>query len=395
VRARTTRWKPTAYIWEVGLEVQPFHLDVADEQLVDLRARLLKTRWPEAETVDDWSQGIPLAYVKDVCHYWATSYDWRRAERRLNELPQFRTTIDGLDLHFLHVRSPHPNALPLVMTHGWPGSVVEFLKVIGPLTDPVAHGGEPADAFDVICPSLPGFGFSGKPTATGWGVERIGSAWTQLMAGLGYERYGAQGGDWGASVTAEIGLQDPAHVAGIHLNMPFVSPSAMDMSDLTEEEMAVLVSLGHYQQFESGYSKEQSTRPQTVGYSLVDSPAGLCSWILEKFCAWTDCDGHPENVLARDELLDNVMLYWLPAAGASSARIYWESFNEVSTELIGVPTGCSIFPKEILRISRRWASSRFTNILYWNELDKGGHFAAFEQPALFVEEVRSFFQMVR
>jgi pimeloyl-ACP methyl ester carboxylesterase len=364
-------------------------------QLEDLRDRLQRTRWPERETVDDWSQGIPLAYVQDVCGYWATSYDWRRAERQLNAYPQFVAEVDGLDVHFLHVRSPQTNAMPLVMTHGWPGSIVEFLKVIGPLTDPVAHGGRADDAFDVVCPSLPGFGFSGKPGETGWGVERIGRAWAELMVGLGYERYGAQGGDWGASVTAEIGRQDPGHVAGIHLNMPFVAPSAMDMNGLTDEEQAVLASLLHYQQWESGYSKEQSTRPQTVGYGLVDSPAGLCAWILEKFCAWTDCDGHPENVLTRDELLDNVMLYWLPAAGASSARIYWESFNSVSTETIGVPTGCSIFPKEILRISRRWAASRFTNILYWNELDRGGHFAAFEQPELFVEEVRSFFRMVR
>lgn len=379
----------------MGLEVQAFRVAASDEQLVDLRERLQRTRWPEHETVEDWSQGIPLDYVKDVCAYWATSYDWRAAERRLNEIPQFVAAVDGLDVHFLHVRSPHPNAMPLVMTHGWPGSIVEFLKVIGPLTDPVTHGGEPADAFDVVCPSLPGFGFSGKPEQTGWGVERIGHAWVQLMAGLGYERYGAQGGDWGASVTAEIGLQDPAHVAGIHLNMPFVSSSAMDMNGLTDAEQSVLASLVHYQQWESGYSKEQSTRPQTVGYGLVDSPAGLCAWILEKFCAWTDCDGHPENVLTRDELLDNVMLYWLPAAGASSARLYWESFRDVSTEPIVVPTGCSIFPKEILRISDRWAASRFTNILYWNELERGGHFAAFEQPDLFVDEVRAFFRMIR
>ena len=383
------------YIDDVGLNAQPFRIAASDKQLEDLQDRLQRTRWPERETVDDWSQGIPLAYVQDVCGYWATSYDWRRAERQLNAFPQFVAELDGLDVHFLHVRSPHANAMPLVMTHGWPGSIVEFLKVIGPLTDPVAHGGRADDAFDIVCPSLPGFGFSGKPDETGWGVERIGRAWAELMAGLGYERYGAQGGDWGASVTAEIGRQDPGHVAGIHLNMPFVAPSAMDMNGLTDDEQAVLASLLHYQQWESGYSKEQSTRPQTVGYGLVDSPAGLCAWILEKFCAWTDCDGHPENAITRDELLDNVMLYWLPAAGASSARIYWESFNSVSTDTIGVPTGCSIFPKEILRISRRWAASRFTNILYWNELDRGGHFAAFEQPELFVEGVRSFFRMVR
>jgi pimeloyl-ACP methyl ester carboxylesterase len=376
-------------------QIQPFEVKTAEVQLVDLRDRLSKTRWPEEEPVDDWSQGIPRSYLADVCDYWATAYDWRRAERRINSFPQFRTRIDGLDIHFLHVRSPHPNALPLVMTHGWPGSMVEFLKVIELLTDPVANGGQAIDAFDVVCPSLPGFGFSGKPEVTGWGVERIGAAWAELMARLGYERYGAQGGDWGSSVTAEMERQYPTHVAGIHMNMPFVSPRSMDMDGLTPEEQSVLASLAYYQQWESGYSKEQSTRPQTVGYGLVDSPVGLCAWILEKFRAWTDCGGDLESVLSRDELLDNVMLYWLPATGASSARLYWESFNEVSTDLIGVPTGCSIFPKEILRVSRRWASSRFTNIVYWNEVDRGGHFAAFEQPELFVQEVRAFFRLLR
>lgn len=383
------------YLDDVNIEIQPFRIETSDEQLLDLQDRLQRTRWPEKETVEDWSQGIPLSYVVDVCGYWANEYDWRRAEHRINAYPQFQTNVDGLDIHFLHVRSPHPNALPLIMTHGWPGSIVEFLKIIEPLTDPVAHGGQASDAFDVVCPSLPGFGFSGKPNQTGWGVERIGTAWVQLMARLGYERYGAQGGDWGSGVTAEIGLQDPTHVAGIHMNMPFVSPRSMDMDSLTPEEQSVLASLAHYQQWESGYSKEQSTRPQTVGYGLVDSPAGLCAWILEKFRAWTDCGDDLESVLTRDELLDNVMLYWLPAAGASSARLYWESFNEVSTDAIGVPTGCSIFPKEILRVSRRWASSRFTNILYWNDVDRGGHFAAFEQPELFVQEVRAFFRMIR
>jgi pimeloyl-ACP methyl ester carboxylesterase len=376
-------------------QIQPYAVTTPEEQLVDLRDRLGRTRWPEEEPVDDWSQGIPRSYLREVCDYWATAYDWRRAERRINSFPQFQTRLNGLDIHFLHVRSPHPDAMPLVITHGWPGSIVEFLNVIGPLTDPVAHGGEAIDAFDIVCPSLPGFGFSGKPAVTGWGVERIGAAWIELMARLGYERYGAQGGDWGSGVTAEIGLQDPAHVAAIHMNMPFVSPRSMDMTDLTPEEQSVLASLAHYQQWESGYSKEQSTRPQTVGYGLVDSPVGLCGWILEKFRSWTDCGGDLESALSRDDLLDNVMLYWLPATGASSARIYWESFNDVSTEQIGVPTGCSIFPKEILQISQRWASTRFTNIVYWNELDRGGHFAAFEQPELFVQELRAFFRGIR
>ncbi len=380
-------------------EIRPFRVEVADEQLADLRDRLRRTRWPERETVDDWSQGMPLSYTKELCGYWADGYDWRRTEERLNALPQFRTEVGGLDIHFLHLRSPHDRALPLVITHGWPGSIVEFLKVVGPLTDPVAYGGDPADAFDVICPSLPGFGFSGKPQAPGWGVERTAAAWSQLMARLGYDRYGAQGGDWGSAVTTELGRSDPGHLAGIHLNMPVVPPKALVLDGVTDAEQAALVSMAHYRRWESGYSKEQSTRPQTVGYGLVDSPVGQCAWIVEKFRAWTDCDGHPENVLTRDELLDNVMLYWLPATGASSARLYWESFersvDESQAEPIVVPTGCSIFPRELVRISRRWAEQRFSDLRYWNELDRGGHFAAFEQPDRFVEEIRSFFRLVR
>ncbi|MGO9911766.1 MAG: epoxide hydrolase family protein [Acidimicrobiales bacterium] len=375
--------------------VEPFRIKTSDAQLQDLRDRLRCTRWPEAETVEDWSQGIPLSYTRELCEYWSKTYDWRRTESRLNALPQFRTELDGLGVHFIHVRSPHPNALPLVITHGWPGSVIEFMKVIGPLTDPVAHGGDAADAFDVVCPSLPGFGYSAKPSSAGWGVEHVGAAWAQLMARLGYDRYGAQGGDWGSAVTASVGLQDPEHVAGIHLNMPTVGRDALIFDEMTEVEQAALASMAHYQEWESGYSKQQSTRPQTVGYGLVDSPAGQCAWIVEKFWAWTDCNGHPENAVSRDELLDNVMLYWLPAAGASSARIYWESFNKGNTDPVSVPAGCSIFPKEIVRISQRWAEGRFTDLRYWNELDRGGHFAALEQPDLFVGELRSFFRLVR
>ena len=374
--------------------IEPFRIETPEEQLADLRDRLRKTRWPEAETVDDWSQGIPLAYVKELCRYWAEEYEWRQTESRLNSFPQFTTELDGLEFHYLHVRSPHRGALPLIVTHGWPGSIVEFLKVIGPLTDPVAHGGDASDAFDVVCPSLPGYGYSEKPNQAGWGVERIAGAWTQLMARLGYERYGAQGGDWGAMVTTAIGHRDAAHLAGIHLNMPVVRPTSEDMAELTEQEEAALAASVHYQRWESGYFKEQSTRPQTVGYGLVDSPAAQCAWIVEKFWAWTDCAGHPENAISRDELLDNVMLYWLPGAGASSARLYWES-QRGSSDPIVVPTGCSIFPKEIARTSRRWAARRYTDIRYWNELDRGGHFAAFEQPELFVHELRSFFRLVR
>jgi epoxide hydrolase len=282
-----------------------------------------------------------------------------------------------------------------VLTHGWPGSVVEFLKVIGPLSDPTAHGGDATDAFHVVCPSLPGYGFSDKPLSTGWNVERIGVAWAELMARLGYDDYGAQGGDWGSFVTTSIGQQDPDHVVGVHVNLPIVSLEASMMTNLTESEQASLASGAYYARWGSGYSTQQSSRPQTLGYGLDDSPAFQCAWVVEKFWDWTDCDGHPEHVLARDELLDNVMLYWLPANGASSARLYWESFHDHNTEPVTVPSGCSIFPKEIFRPSRRWVETRFTDLRYFNELDRGGHFAAFEQPELFVEEIRSFFRLVR
>ncbi len=375
--------------------LRPFQIEATDAELDDLKRRLQATRWPDPETVDDWSQGIPLAYVQEVCAYWAEKYDWRASEARLNAFPQFLTEIDGCDIHFLHVRSPQEDALPLVITHGWPGSIVEFHKVIGPLTDPAAHGGDPADAFHVVCPSLPGYGFSGRPSASGWGVERIANAWGVLMRRLGYERYVAQGGDWGAMVTTWIGVRDPDGCAAIHLNMPIAPPDPETMSDLTPTEQASLAGMQHYQDWDSGYSKQQSTRPQTLGYGLVDSPAGQAAWILEKFWSWTDCDGHPENVLTRDELLDNVMLYWLPGTGASSARLYWESFRNPALESVQVPVGCSIFPKEIFRTSKRWAEKKFGELLHFNTLDKGGHFAAFEQPETLVAEVRTCFRSLR
>jgi len=383
-------------------EVVPFRIEVPQGTLGDLRARLAGTRWPEAETVDDWSQGVPLSYLRELCRHWAEDYDWRATERRLNLLPQFRTEVDGLGIHLLHLRSPHPDAFPVVLTHGWPGSVVEFLKVIGPLTDPTAHGGDAADAFHLVVPSLPGYGFSDRPAQPGWGVERIAGAWARLMARLGYRRYGAQGGDWGTSVSTSIAQQDPEHVAGIHLNPPLAPPDPATFDDLTEAERATLAALEHAAEWESGYSQEHATRPQTIGYALVDSPVALCAWIVEKFWAWTDHDGQLEDVLTRDELLDNLMLYWLPGTGAASARLYWESIRQVNrwisgpvTETVAVPTGCSIFPKELQRPSRRWAARRFLDIRWWNELDKGGHFAAFEQPELFVNEVRAFFRLVR
>jgi pimeloyl-ACP methyl ester carboxylesterase len=375
--------------------ITPFRIHASDEQLDDLRRRLRATRWPERETVDDWSQGIPLAYVQDVCAYWADKYDWRAREARLNRFPQFETTIDGVGIHFVHARSPHPNAQPLVITHGWPGSIVEFQEVIEPLVDPPAHGGDAKDAFHVVCPSLVGYGFSGKPTRAGWNVQRIARAESALMQRLGYARYFAQGGDWGAMVTTCIGIQDPEHCAGIHLNMPIAPPDPATMNDLTDAEKSALAGMQHYQDWDSGYSKQQSTRPQTVGYGLTDSPAGQAAWILEKFWSWTDCDGHPENVISRDALLDNVMLYWLPATAASSARLYWESFRNPPMDPITIPVGCSIFPKEIFRTSKRWAEKRFEKLVYFETLAKGGHFAAFEQPETFVREVRECFRRVR
>jgi epoxide hydrolase len=375
--------------------VEPFRIAVPDEVLDDLRARLRQTRWPEREPVDGWDQGIPLAYVQDVCRYWADGYDWRAREAALNRFDQYRTTIDGLGIHFVHVRSPQPDALPLVITHGWPGSIVEFHKVIEPLTDPAAHGGDPADAFHVVCPALPGYGFSDKPAATGWNTQRVATAWAELMARLGYDRYGAQGGDWGASVTTAIGQQDAEHLAGIHLNMPLAGPGRSRPEQPTPEEARALEAQDHYERWDSGYSKQQSTRPQTLGYGLTDSPAGQAAWILEKFWSWTDCDGHPENVLSRDELLDNVMLYWVTASATSSARLYWESFTRMARGTIDVPTGVAAFPKEIFKPPRHWAERRYTDIRRWTEMPRGGHFAAFEQPELFVDEVRAFFRLVR
>jgi len=381
-----------------SFHVQGFEIRVDDRDLDDLRDRLARTRWPDAETVDDWSQGVPLAYMRELCRYWEREYDWRACERRLNAFPHFKAEVDGLGIHFIHARSPHPDAFPLVLTHGWPGSVVEFLKVIGPLVDPVAHGGDASDAFDIVCPSLPGYGFSDKPTGTGWGLERIAGAWATLMNRLGYARYGAQGGDWGSGVSTFIGIQDPEHCAAIHLNLVMSLPDRATFTDLTDEEKAALSAMKHYNVWDSGYAKEQSTRPQTIGYGLADSPTAQAAWIMEKFWAWTDCDGHPENALTRDEMLDNIMLYWLTDTGASSARLYWESMRLMAgaeRPPVTVPTGVSKFPREILNSSRRWAAKNYPNIASWNQLDRGGHFAAFEQPELFVDEVRTFFRTIR
>ena len=375
-------------------EITPFTINTPEEQLTDLRNRINNTRWAEEECVDDWSQGIPLTYVREIADYWANQYDWRKSEQYLNTFDHFQTNIDDLDIHFIHQKSPHPDAYPLIITHGWPGSIVEFHKVIQPLVDPTKHGGKAEDAFHVVCPSLPGYGFSGKPSQSGWGVEKIAETWDQLMVRLGYENYGAQGGDWGAAVTTQIG-RNIGHCDAIHINMPIGRPTPESLQDPTDEEKSALEGLTYYQEWDSGYSKQQSTRPQTLGYGLVDSPVGQMAWIIEKFWSWMDCDGHPENTLTRDELLDNVMLYWLTASGASSARLYWESFGSFGGgDKVELPTGVASFPKEIIRSPRRWCEESY-NITHWTTMPRGGHFGAFEQPELFINDLRIFFKTIR
>jgi len=378
-------------------EIRPFHLSIPQEQLDDLNRRIDNTRWPEKETVDDWSQGTPLAALQALVDYWRSGYDWRACEARLNDFGQFMTEIDGLDIHFLHIRSPHDEAMPLILTHGWPGSVIEFMDVIGPLTDPVAHGGKAEDAFHVVVPSLPGYGFSAKPTKTGWDVAHIGRAWAQLMRRLGYDRWFAQGGDWGAIVTTMLGIQAPEGLLGIHTNMAVANPTPEDRIDPTPEEQRAIEAGQNYAQYDSGYSKQQSTRPQSLGYGLVDSPVGLAGWIFEKMWSWTDNQGRPEDALSRDTILDNIMLYWLTASGASSARLYWESFGVIgrSGMTVDISSGVSMFPREISQTPRHWAERVLKNLVYWNRLDKGGHFAAWEQPELFVGEVRKCFALMR
>jgi pimeloyl-ACP methyl ester carboxylesterase len=377
--------------------VREFRVEIPESELDDLRQRLRRTRWPEASTVGGWAQGVPLDYARELCAYWAGRYDWRRCEAEFNALPQFRTVLDGggddsLEVHLLHVRSRHQGALPLLLTHGWPGSVVEFLGVVEALTDPP----DPRDAFHLVVPSLPGFGFSARPSVPGWGVERIAVAWAQLMDRLGYDRYGAQGGDWGSMITAALGTAAPENVAGVHLTMPLARrPDDLDDADLTDAERAALVDRRTFQRSGTGYSAEQSTRPQTLGYGLVDSPAAQCTWIIEKFRDWTDCAGHPENVIARDRLLDNVMLYWLPGTGASSARLYWESYRRRRMDPVEVPAGVTLFPKELWRLPRSWVERRFTDLRHWSEPATGGHFPSLEQPDVFVDEVRTFFRLVR
>jgi pimeloyl-ACP methyl ester carboxylesterase len=360
---------------------RPFTIDIPQSQLDDLKARLALTRFPEEETVEDWDQGIPLAYAKELVAYWRDSYDWRRCEAALNAYPHFLIEVDGLDIHFMHIRSTNPNARPMIMTHGWPGSILEFANVIGPLS---------AD-YHLVIPSLPGYGFSGKPAEAKWDVQQTAKAWDLLMRALGYDRYFAQGGDWGAAVTTAIGGQNRGACSGIHVNMVIAQPDPDTFGDLTEREQNGLARLQWYGAKDNGYSTQQATRPQTIGYALADSPVGQMAWIIEKFHGWSDCDGHPETVFSRDHLLDNVMIYWLNNAAASSARLYWHSFRDFSGGKVAIPMGGTVAPMEIFAPSRRWAEKTYSQIVYWGEPEHGGHFLAMERPETFVSEVRAAF----
>lgn len=374
--------------------IEPFPLHVPQSALDDLRRRLACTRWPNRETVDDTSQGARLEELQALCEYWRETYDWRRAEAVLNGFGSSKTEIDGLGIHFLHVRSPHPDAVPMIMTHGWPGSIFEFVDSIGPLTDPTAYGGRASDAFHVVIPSLPGFGFSDKPTGTGWGVGRTAAAWATLMTRLGYDRYVAQGGDWGAAVTGMMGMMRAPGLEAIHVNTVFLAPQPGDevnpstIAALAIEKAKAFATTG------SGYTAQQSTRPQTLGYGLADSPSGQAAWIYEKLQAWSDNGGNVESVFTRDQVLDDITMYWLTDSGASSARMYWESLDDLQFT-VDIPAGVSVFLHDVNIAPREWGGRDFTNITSWNEVVPGGHFAAFEQPEIFVREVRDCFRRLR
>ncbi|WP_266082827.1 epoxide hydrolase family protein [Haladaptatus caseinilyticus] len=381
-------------------EIYPFRVDIPESELNDLHNRLARTRWPDQLPSDGWGRGVPVDYLKDLTEYWQTNYDWHEHEAKLNEFPQFITTIDGQTIHFLHVRSEESDALPLILTHGWPGSVVEFLEVIGPLTNPRAHGGDPTDAFHLVIPSIPGFGFSGVTKEVGWTKRRIAAAFAELMSRLGYDRYGAQGGDVGAEVSPDLGRVDSDHVVGIHVNaatvgfMPFPPLDDEELAELTDSEKARVVMIEHFLDEQSGYSQIQSTRPQTLAYGLTDSPVGQLAWIMEKFKEWTDdTEELPEDVVDRDRLLTNVMLYWLTGTANSSARLYYENAHSNQwTEPSEVPTGVAVFTKD--PSIRRYAEQNH-NITHWSEFDRGGHFAAMEVPDLLVEDIRGFFRQYR
>ena len=388
---------PRALAADEAEAIRPFAINVEDAVLEDLHERLDRTRWPDALDDAGWEYGVDMVYMRQLVEYWRNGYDWREQERKLNELPQFKTNIDGLDIHFLHQRSKHANALPLVLVHGWPGSFYEFHKMVGPLTDPEAHGGSAEDTFHVICPSLPGFGFSDKPRERGWSVNRMSAVVADLMARLGYDRYAAQGGDWGAGVARWLGNYDSAHVAGVHLNfLPGGRPMTGDpWEGVTAEERARVEGRQQELQAHYGYSSIQGTRPQTLGFALNDSPAGQAAWIVDKFWAWSDHAGDLENSFTKDELLTNVMLYWVTQSGPSSARIYFERQGYNGGRPSGqVPVACALFPKEINVPPRKWVEAQIP-IARWTEMPRGGHFAAMEVPDLLVEDVRAFFRELR
>ncbi len=381
-------------------EIVPFEVKVSDEVLEDLRRRLARTRFPQQIEGTDWDYGVDGGYIRDLIRYWQDGFDWRKQEALLNGFPQFTTQIRDQRIHFMHVRSKHEHAIPLLISHGWPGTVVEFLDVIGPLTDPEAHGGRAEDAFHVVAPSLPGYGFSEFTKSTGYDAQVMAENFIELMARLGYEKYVAQGGDWGAIITNSIGVLDAEHLYGIHLNMPlaFPPPDGPALTELTEQEQADMADYAHFEQQETGYQKIQGTKPQTLGHALNDSPAGLCAWIAEKFRTWTDCDGVIENAVSRDRLLTNVMVYWVTETITSSARMYYETFKSGRVGIIGakveVPTGVARFPKEIMRFPRAWVENHY-DVVHWTDMPRGGHFAAMEQPELFVDDVRSFCRRFR
>jgi len=378
--------------------VRPFRIAVPDAVLRDLRARLASARLLAPLNGAGWALGTDVAYLRRLVAYWRDGFDWRAQERRLNAMEQFTTTIDGLRVHFVHRRSPNPNALPLLVTHGWPGSIAEFTKIIGPLADPPAHGGSAADAFHVVMPSIPGFAFSEAPREAGWDPARIAQLEAALMARLGYTRYGVQGGDWGAIIGSQVAARDKAHVAGLHLNMCTAAPPSADANaGLTAAELARLKARQAFQAEETGYQQIQGTKPQTIGLALNESPVALAAWIVEKFHGWCDCAGDPESVFTRDELLTNVTLYWVTETAGSSARIYYESRHPTTPSVPGrieVPTACADFPKEIIWAPRRWLEARY-NVTRWTAMPKGGHFAALEQPQLLVDDVRAFFRTLR
>jgi pimeloyl-ACP methyl ester carboxylesterase len=386
-------------------DIRPFKINIPEADLTELRQRVRATRWPDRETVKDQSQGAKLDKIQALVKYWGTGYDWRKVEAKLNALPQFKTNIDGLDIHFIHVRSKHPNALPIIITHGWPGSIIEQMKVIDPLTNPTAYGGRAEDAFDVVIPSMPGYGFSQKPTAPGWGPARMGRAWDVLMKRLGYTRYVAQGGDWGSVVADVMAKQKPAGLIGIHVNMPATIPPnvAKALSDgdpapkgLSEKELAAFHKMDAFYKKNTGYAAMMVTRPQTLGYGLADSPAGLAAFFYDKFAEWTYSGGEPERSLTLDEMLDDITLYWLTNTATSGAQLYWENnannFNAVD---ISIPTAITVFPGEIYQAPKSWAERSYHKLIYFNEVNKGGHFAAWEVPELFATELRAAFKSLR